>query len=92
MDRRRRNMFGKKKRGSDFEEYQGFASGEGYERLFPEEGASEADYESVEDGYDEEPEKMNMTRMNMRNRRKNRNPAAFSARKPGSRILLSAYC
>ena len=27
-------MFGKKKRGSDFEEYQGFASGEGYERLF----------------------------------------------------------
>ena len=56
MDRRRKNMFGRKKRGSGFEEHQGFASGEGYERLFPEEGAAEAGYEPVEDGYGEEPE------------------------------------
>ena len=42
-------MFGKKKRGEDFEEYEGFSSEEGYEPLFPENGDSEAEYEPADE-------------------------------------------
>ena len=48
-------MFGKKKRESDFEECQGFASEEGYQPLFHRRGAADTGYEPVDDG-GEEPE------------------------------------
>ena len=42
-------MFGKKKRGSDFEEYQGYASGEGYQPLFRRGETADTGYEPVDD-------------------------------------------
>ena len=44
-------MFGKKKRGKDFEEYEEFSPEEGYEPFFPENEDAEAEYEPA-DGYE----------------------------------------
>ncbi len=50
-------MFGKKKRGEDFEEYEEFSSEEGYTPLFPDTEDSEAGYEpAYDDQYTDVPE------------------------------------
>ncbi len=41
-------MFGKKKRGEDFEEYEEISPEEGYEPFFPENEDAEAEYEPAD--------------------------------------------